>query len=119
MNMNIYSVDGTTIAEVSTEGVAVNDVRDALDLIANANVEGANRIIIYAHQLPDAFFSLSTGMAGEILQKCANYRVKLAVVGDFSHHESRSLRAFIAESNRGNLAFFVANREAAIARLAR
>jgi len=32
----------------------------------------------------DDFFDLSTGLAGEILQKFVNYHVKIAIVGDFS-----------------------------------
>ncbi len=39
-------------------------------------------------------------MAGEILQKFSNYRVRLVVVGDFSKFTSQSLKDFIYESNK-------------------
>jgi hypothetical protein len=46
-------------------------------------------------------------MAGEILQKFSNYRVRLAVVGDFERHTSKSVRDFIHESNQGKQVNFL------------
>ncbi len=37
------------------------------------------------------FFILSSGMAGEILQKSINYQVKAAIWGDYSHYTSKPL----------------------------
>lgn len=48
-----------------------------------------------------------------------NYRLRLAIVGDFTSVNSNSLRAFIAESNRGTQNFFVATEEEAIKKLSR
>ena len=39
-------------------------------------------------------------MAGEILQKFSNYRVRLAIVGDFTPYSSKSIKDFIYESNK-------------------
>jgi len=63
------------------------------------------------------FFDLKTGLAGEILQKFSNYRVKLAIVGDFEEVKSKSLRDFIRESNRGRTVNFVNSVEEAVERL--
>jgi len=46
-----------------------------------------------------------------------NYRMKLAIVGDFSRYTSKSLQDFIRESNRGNQVFFTDTVEAALRRL--
>lgn len=45
------------------------------------------------------------------MQKFANYRVGLAVVGDVSAHveASEALRDFVRESNRGQQVWFVAD----------
>jgi len=43
--------------------------------------------------------------------------MKLAIVGDFSKYQSKSLQEFIGESNRGNRVFFVSNIEEAILKL--
>ena len=64
------------------------------------------------------FFRLSTGIAGEILQKFVNYRVKLAIYGDFSGYASKPLQDFIRESNEGRDIFFVATEDEAVARIA-
>lgn len=60
----------------------------------------------------ERFFTLSTGVAGEILQKLVQYRVRLAVVGDIAAHLERSeaLRALVRETNRGRDAWLVADR---------
>ena len=56
-------------------------------------------------------------MAGEILQKFSNYRMRLVIVGDFSALESKSLRDFIYESNKGKLVGFVSTAEEALHKL--
>ena len=56
-------------------------------------------------------------MAGEILQKFINYRVKAAIYGDYSRYTSKPLRDFIYESNRGKDFFFVSSEEEAVRRL--
>jgi hypothetical protein len=65
---------------------------------------------------PD-FFDLKSGLAGEILQKFSNYRVKLALAGDFSEIRSKSLKDFIRECNRGKTIFFVNSINDALSRL--
>jgi hypothetical protein len=44
----------------------------------------------------------------------STYYIKLAIVGDFSGYTSKSLKAFIYESNRGKQTFFVASEEEAM-----
>lgn len=114
MNFEIFETDGVRIAEVLTGETVVETIQDTIDLMANADYQGARSVIIHAEQLTDEFFNLSSGLAGEVLQKYANYRFKLAIVGDFSGYESNALQAFIIECNRGNHIFFVADRESAI-----
>ncbi|MGZ4135560.1 MAG: DUF4180 domain-containing protein, partial [Tumebacillaceae bacterium] len=60
---------------------------------------------------------LKTRLAGEILQKFINYRVKVAIVGDFSMYSSRSLQDFIYESNGGTDIFFLPTEQQAIEKL--
>jgi len=38
------------------------------------------RALLYASNMPEKFFDLSSGDAGEILQKLRNYRIRIAVV---------------------------------------
>ena len=66
-------------------------------------------LIGWAQRLGDAFFQLSTRVAGEAVQKFVNYGIRLAVVGDISAHvaASNALRDFVRESNRGRHVWFV------------
>ncbi|MFZ5939265.1 MAG: DUF4180 domain-containing protein [Bacteroidota bacterium] len=93
------------------------DVDDTIDLMGNASFSGADRLILFSDQLPDSFTELRTGVAGEILQKFSNYRMKLAIIGDFTENGSKALRDFIRESNRTGHILFVGTMEEAIEQL--
>jgi len=83
------------------------------------NIENINQtaMVLRKEQIDEPFFRLSTGLAGEVLQKFVNYQMRLATVGDFSGYTSKPLRDFIHESNKGRHFFFAATREEALERL--
>lgn len=64
------------------------------------------------------FFVLSTGLAGEILQKYVNYGGRIAIYGDYSNYTSKPLKDFMYESNKGKDVFFVSDEEQAADMLA-
>ncbi len=117
MHIEIHKEGKTTIAEVVSDDIEIKDVQDALDLMANAGYMGAEKIILYEKNLATGFFDLKTGIAGEILQKFTNYRVQLAIIGDFSTRTSKSLRDFIYESNKIGRILFLPSVEDAKERL--
>ncbi|MDE7019291.1 MAG: DUF4180 domain-containing protein [Lachnospiraceae bacterium] len=118
MNIEHLKNDGTDIAVVSSDEKVIVDVQSALDLAMTVKYEtGALKIIINKLAVCEDFFILSTGMAGEILQKFTNYHVKMAIFGDFSHYTSKPLKDFIYESNNGKDFFFVSTREEAVQKL--
>lgn len=102
----------TTILHVPADGPPISGAGHATDLVGEAAGIDAELVAVPATRLDERFFTLSTGVAGEILQKLAQYRVRLAVVGDITAHleRSESLRALVRESNRGRDAWFVADR---------
>lgn len=111
--------NGIDIAVISGPEQAVTDTQSALDLAMSARYEtGAERLAIDKGAICEDFFILSTGVAGDILQKWINYHVKAAVYGDFSRYTSKPLKDFIYESNCGKDFFFLSSREEAIQRLA-
>lgn len=108
------------IAIVREPGVLVTSGSSAMDLLASARYEtGCSAIVLFKEQLDEAFFRLSTGLAGEVLQKFVNYRMKLAVVGDFSGYASKPLQDFIRESNEGRQICFQPDEAAALVWLER
>jgi len=94
---------------------------DAADIVSSALEAGARWIALGADRLPNGFLDLSTGVAGEIAQKCVNYRIGLAVLGDVSEAVARSvpLRDWIRESNKGRHIWFLADAAELAERLAR
>lgn len=118
MNFEKVEANGITIAIVKEDSCVITDVQSALDLIATASYyTGSDRMVIEKTLISESFFDLKTRLAGEILQKFINYKVKVAIVGDFSTYSSKSLKDFIFECNKGKDIFFVATELEAIERL--
>lgn len=106
MKIEKHTIDGVKIAEVTSDDLVIGNVQDGLDLLGTLYYDGFDGIIIHAENITPSFFDLRTGIAGEILQKYSNYRMRLAVVGDFSKYSSRNMKAFIFESNKlGQVSF--------------
>ncbi|RAK70394.1 DUF4180 domain-containing protein [Hymenobacter edaphi] len=118
MDLSLRPVDGTNLAEVVADTVVINSATDGADLVGNLYFQGFDGVILLERHLVPAFFELKTGLAGEVLQKFSTYRLRLAIVGDFSAGSGRSLQEFIRESNERGQVSFVDSRAAALARLA-
>ncbi len=117
MNYKRFGKKNDIVWVESTEQL-ISDSRSALDLIMTVRYEtGLDKIILDKRCIAGDFFVLSTGLAGEILQKFVNYHVKAAIFGDFSGYTSKPLRDFIRESNRGKNIFFTATLEEAAQKL--
>lgn len=118
MNIEKVEVGGREIAVVRDNEIFIEDVQSALDLMATVQYEtGCDRFVIDKSLLSQSFFDLKTRLAGEILQKFINYRVKVAIVGDFSMYSSQSLKDFIYECNNGNDIFFLLTEQQAVEKL--
>lgn len=113
-----FEIVGNNVVFISCEELAITDAQSVLDFIATVRYETeCERIIVDKSAVAEDFFRLSTGLAGEILQKFVNYHTKLAIVGDFSKYTSKPLQDFIYESNKGKDFFFVGTAQEAIERL--
>ena len=120
MKLKQLEQNGKIITQVETEETLITDVQSALDLMATVRYEtGADRMMLPKVALDERFFVLSSGLAGDILQKFVNYQLKVAIVGDYSGYTSKPLRDFIYESNNGSHVFFVATVEEALEKLSR
>jgi hypothetical protein len=103
-------IHGTDIVEILDTGIIINEVDDIFSLFSN----NCSAVILKKENIADAFFDLSTGLAGAILQKFSNYRKKLAIIGDFTGINSKSLNDFIFESNKTKQILFVSTTEEAV-----
>ena len=115
--LTVMEKNGLRCALATAKEVILSTPQDALDLLGSVRFnEKCDCIILEKSCVDEAFFKLSTGVAGEILQKFTNYYMRLAIVGDFSGYESRSLKDFIYESNKAGRIIFTASADEAMNR---
>lgn len=120
MSDSITRRNGVLVLLCGEDGPALAADQDAADLVGQAYGGGAELVVVPVTRLDGRFFDLRSGLAGAVAQKFVNYRLRLAVVGDIGQHlaASSALRAFVRETNRGRLLWFVADLAELDARLA-
>jgi hypothetical protein len=84
---------------------SVEDVRDIVEQCLSHRVP---RVLLYAANLTDRFFDLSSGEAGEILQKLFQYRIRVAIVRppDAAPASRRFGEMMAEEASRGRVGLF-------------
>ncbi len=115
--MTIQSITKNNIAcaVVESDTTVITDPQSALDLLMTAKYEAVTKNIVISKKLiTEDFFILSTGLAGEILQKFINYGGRIAIYGDYSYYTSKPLKDFMYESNHGKDVFFVSTKDEAV-----
>jgi hypothetical protein len=118
MNIDVIKENNVEIAVVNSKDILINDVQSSLDLLATVNYEtGCDRMVLNKSAIVEDFFDLKTKLAGDVLQKYINYKMKIAIVGDYSMYNSKSLNDFIYECNKGKDIFFLYNEKEAIEKL--
>ncbi len=116
MNMTTKTIGD--IAVIHSDTPLITDAKSALDLIASVGFEtSATKIAINKTAISEDFFRLSTGFAGEVVQKFVNYGYRLAIIGDFSGYTGKPLRDYIYECNNGKHLNFAADGEEAVRKL--
>ena len=78
---------------------------DALDLVAACGEYQAARLLINAEVLPEEFYNLRSGLAGAVLQKFAQYRIKAAAVLPPERANQGRFGEMVLEANRSNRMF--------------
>ncbi len=120
MNLTGIEENGVLCVLVESDEPVITDAQSAIDLLMSAQYDvGSKDIAIPKQLIAEDFFVLSTGLAGEILQKYVNYGGRMAIYGDYSRYTSKPLKDFMYESNKGRDFFFVSTRDEAIAALAK
>ncbi|GMK40279.1 hypothetical protein PCCS19_33350 [Paenibacillus sp. CCS19] len=115
MQIQVDQQGSSSVAIIRSDEVIIKEVQDALDLMATVRYEvDCDKLLLHKSNLAEEFFELRTKLAGDILQKYVNYGFKLAIVGDYSGYESKSLRDFIYECNHGKQFFFVSTEQEAL-----
>lgn len=110
---SLVQIHGVPVLVCAVDGPHLRSDQDAVDVVAKAVEHGAEMVFLPVDLLTDDFFTLRTGLAGALVQKFVNYRLRVAIAGDISHHlaASSALRDFVEEANRGSQLWFVATLE--------
>jgi hypothetical protein len=118
--MRITGPDSFRVLHIDSDFPVIRKADDANDLIgATWGESNISLIALPVDRLDPSFFQLSSLLAGDVLQKIVNYRLRIAIIGDISAHVARSdaLRDFVWESNRGDQVWFLDDEAALDARI--
>lgn len=119
MTDGVADVAGSSVWVCHRDGPLLDGERAAVEMVGAAYGSGATVIAIPLARLGPGFLTLSTRIAGDVIQKFVNYGFQVAFVGDVSAAvaESDALRDFVRESNRGRHVWFLDNLDALSTRL--
>jgi hypothetical protein len=80
MELKLVVHNGTRIG-IGPEGEPfVVEAANSSRLVEACGNVGVDNLVLYPENLPEGFFDLSSGVAGEVLHKLRIYQVRLAVV---------------------------------------
>jgi hypothetical protein len=82
MDLIHVDVDGIGVMEGVPDSPFMKSAAEINDVIGACFSTRSNRVLLYSSNIPTAFFDLSSGEAGTVLQKLRNYRIRLAIVID-------------------------------------
>ncbi len=117
MEIHPHAVNNLNVAEVTADQIVVSSIDEGSDLLADLYYQQYDAIILHEANITPNFFDLKTRLAGELLQKFSNFRMRLFIIGSFGNVESKSLHDFIFESNKGKLVNFVGSVEEVLQKL--
>ncbi len=119
MSDKLIALGDVAVWLCAPQGPVLDSERAATDIIGDVYGSGAKIVVIPVSRLGPGFLTLSTRIAGDLIQKFVNYGFQLAFIGDVSEAVAGSdaLRDFIRESNRGRHVWFLADLAALEARI--
>lgn len=80
MELAVVTKDGVEVLESNPGQRLIGRAEEARGLVEASFAHEVRALLLYAENLPAAFFDLSSGQAGILLQTLQNYRIRLAVV---------------------------------------
>jgi Domain of unknown function (DUF4180) len=112
LELTVSDEAGVRFVEGPPDRPLMRSTEDATLLVEACFLHRAKAALLYAPNLTERFFDLSSGEAGSVLQKLRNYRIRLAVVcppgsvqfsgrfGEMAAEESRTGYFQVCDSDR-------------------
>lgn len=102
MSLSLVDENGVRVMEAQPDAPLLQRAADVALIVEACLSNRARLALVYAANLTASFFDLSSGEAGEVLQKLRNYGVQLAVVcAPGSVRMSSRFGEVVAEERRG------------------
>jgi hypothetical protein len=101
LEYTVHESHGRTFVEGAPGRPLIGRPEDSTLAIGVCFEQGANALLLYPENLSGRFFDLSSGEAGEILQKLRNYNIRLAVVRTPELKMSSRFGELLADEARG------------------
>jgi hypothetical protein len=111
MDFILITKNNKKYLECIPDGDLIDSETKALDLVAACGQDETDRLLIHGECLPDDFFDLRTGLAGTIMLKLSNYRIRAAVIAPNEKTEQGKFHEMMIETNRGNQFRIFSSRE--------
>ncbi|CAI1954330.1 TPA: DUF4180 domain-containing protein [Serratia marcescens] len=110
MSYAVRQIHDLRLVVFAEAGPPLKDENDVSLFIAPAFEHDAGMIALPVNRLDAAFFQLRSGIAGAVLQKFINYRLRVALRGDDITSwlgQSNALQDFVREANRSEQVWFL------------
>jgi len=113
MDYKVVEKNGNRYIEGIKGKLIIGKEQDALDLIGICGENDTQLILLHSDNLAHDFYDLKTILAGNVLQKFVNYRMKVALVIPANQVKGR-FSEMVKESNRGNFFRAFENKDQAV-----
>jgi hypothetical protein len=102
VDLDLVEKSGLKYAEGIAGKTLMANAGDAMLLIGYCLERRIDRVLLYTENLADEFFRLSSGEAGDMLQKFRIYGLKVAAVLTRDKANRGKFAEMVAEENRGS-----------------
>ena len=102
MEFSVRDVQGQRFLEAAPGQPLMRRVADVTTVLEACFDNAVDRLLLYSENLTEHFFDLSSGEAGEILQKLRNYHIRLAIVRSPALRLSSRFSELMADESRGS-----------------
>ena len=99
MPLSVTEIEGIAIVEGDPKSRIIERSQDIARVLEVCLSNRSRDVVLYPANLPDTFFDLSSGAAGELLQKAQSFGLRIAIVTDparFSTHFEKVLNRTMA-----------------------
>ena len=113
-DFTLHQDNEVSFAEAAPGQLLVRSPREYSRVIEAGLSASTRCVLLYASNLPAAFFDLSSGQAGELLQKLQNYGMRVAIVDDGGMARSSRFGDMLAEARRRGILALTETRDEAL-----